>query len=163
MAAVFAYSIPYAFSLDLTLLSDARFQATRWIEQNIPAGASIEVYHRPDALPYLSQAYRVQPVDLGLESSLPASSEPDFIVVTERDYRLNDDQPEAQERAALLASQSPLSQLLQGKLGYDVAAEFKYMAHPWLFPDILYTINPRIVIFKQTSPMASTSGGGVSR
>lgn len=148
-AIAFAYAIPYAFSVDLTLLNDARFQATRWIENNVPPGASIEVYNRPDALPYLSDAYQVKPVDLRAEPSRVATTGADYIIVSERDYRSNANRPETERLAALLHIDSPLSRLIQGRLGYDVAAQFKYVLHAWFDPDILYTVNPRIIVLER--------------
>jgi hypothetical protein len=149
MLIAFAYALPYAFSVDLMLLNDARFQATRWIEANVLPGATIEVYNRPDALPYLSDAYRVQPVDLRQQPPRMAANGADYIVVSERDYRGNADRPEAQHLAALLNSDNPLRDLLEDRLGYSVAAQFKYALHPWFAPDVVYTVNPRIVILKR--------------
>ena len=149
---LFAYSLVYGFSLDLTLVNDPRAQASDWIQAHVPSGSVIEVYSASSRfLPHFSPAYRIEEVDFiedGNRQDLHARR-PDYIVVTEHEYRISADHDEAERLAQALHDNDYLRGLWNGHLGYELVASFKYKMHDWFYADIIYGQNPRILIFRQ--------------
>ena len=150
LALVFTYSMLYGLNADLTLMFDSRHTAGQWMEKNVPKGARIEVYSLPIFLPRYLQDYHVHQVEFGSDylSDLQLRR-PDYVVVTEQQYRGNADQVEADRFLLASRENQNLPALLSGELGYQLQAEFKFKLHDWFFPDMFYGQNPRILIFKR--------------
>lgn len=148
---LFIYSLVYGFSQDLTLINDPRAQAHDWIQAHVPPGSVIEVYSLSTFLPHFSSAYHIQKVDFAENGNAQdlRARHPDYIVVTEHEYRISADYDEGEALARELRDKSYLSGLWNGSLGYELAVSFKYKLHDWFFADIIYAQNPRNLVFQQ--------------
>lgn len=74
---------------------------------------------------------------------------PDYVIVTEPQYRKNADFDEAAALNQARQSDPILRGLFSGQAGYQLQAEFKYQLHPWLHADIVWGQNPRLLIFER--------------
>jgi hypothetical protein len=148
---VLVYSLASSVSLDLTLINDSRRLATVWVQEHVPPGASIEVYTSSRRLPYLSRDYKVRFYRGELGERLP-TVDADYLIVTERSYRQNSDTTERVAFERALQRDGALRKLLNGTAGYTLQAEFHYRVHDLLFTDVLFTLNPRVLIFKKDAP-----------
>ena len=147
-ALVFTYSLASSLSLDLTMINDSRQLATVWIQEHIPSGATIEVYTSSRSLPYLSRDYQVRSYLGQLDERLPVT-DADYLIITERSYRKNSDTTERVAFEKAFQKGGALKELWNGTTGYKLQAEFHYRVHDLLFTDIIYTLNPRILIFRK--------------
>jgi len=149
---VFGYSMLYGLSADLTLLNDSRHIAGLWLERNVAKGARIEVYSRPIFLPRFLYDYQVYQTEFnGDYFSDLKRRRPDYVIVTEQQYRTNADQSEAVRFLEARQENPNLQALLSEQLGYQLQFNFKFKLHDWFYPDMFYGQNPRILIFKRVS------------
>jgi 4-amino-4-deoxy-L-arabinose transferase-like glycosyltransferase len=150
---LFGYSALYALSANLTLIYDSRRLAADWLAAHAPAGSHIEVYSPRIFLPRYLEDYRVTAAEFAIEPTAYAAGlqrrRPDYLIVTEQQYRSNADVPEAEAYAAAARSNPNLRALLAGELNYRLAASFKYKLHEWWYTDAIYGQNPRLLIFRR--------------
>jgi hypothetical protein len=148
---LFGYSLAYAFTASLTFAFDSRKLAGEWMAANVPAGSHVEVYASRMFLPRYLLEYSVAAAEFGGDDYVTRLREraPDVVIVTERQYRTNADQPEAAQFALAAESDPALRALLSGEAGYHLAAEFKFKLHDWLYTDSFNGQNPRILIFRR--------------
>lgn len=148
LAALFAYSLAYAFSASLTFAFDSRQLAREWMETNVPLGMRVEVYSPRMFLPRYLEDYDVAAAEFGADYAQDLRRrQPDVVIVTEQQYRTNADQPEAARYAEAARTDANLRGLLTGEFDYQLAGEFKFKMHDWLYTDSVYGQNPRILIF----------------
>ncbi|HLF26868.1 MAG TPA: glycosyltransferase family 39 protein [Anaerolineae bacterium] len=154
---VFAYSLAYSFSQDLTLLNDPRLQAGEWLEANAPAGAVIEVYSTSTYLPHFSTMHRVEKRDFAKDGKAEAlqARRPDYIVVTEHEYRPSADHDESEALERALRDNPYLEGLCSGRFDYELLVSFKYKLHDVFYADMIYGQNPRIMIFRHKVDQAA--------
>jgi 4-amino-4-deoxy-L-arabinose transferase-like glycosyltransferase len=153
LAATYTYSAVYGFSVNLTLICDSRQQSADWLSVHAPVGSQIEVYSPRLFLPRYLEDYRVEAARFDLAHQEYSDGlrrrQPDFVIVTEQQYRPGADLPESMAYASAAQTNPILLALLSGKLGYRLEASFKYKLHDWLFADVIYGQNPRVLIFKR--------------
>lgn len=149
---VFGFSLVYGLSADLTILNDSRQVAGQWMEQHVPAGASVEVYDLYLWLPWYLDRYDVYRSEIEEDYAMQLSRrKPEYVVMTEHRYRHNADFDEAELYRRALQEDEALKGLYSGELGYRLAFEFKYKLHDWFYPDMVLGQNPRIMIFQRVS------------
>jgi asparagine N-glycosylation enzyme membrane subunit Stt3 len=153
LTVVFGYSFIYGLSADLTIMNDSRYLAGDWMRANISKDAQVEVNSPLMFLPWNLDAYQVsyEAVNDDYLAGLKRRN-PDVVILTEKLYRLNDDQLEADLFAKARHENVTLRTLLSGEAGYQLSAQFKYKFHDWFFPDMFYGQNPHIFIFEHVTP-----------
>ncbi|MGB3241777.1 MAG: hypothetical protein WBB66_02890, partial [Candidatus Omnitrophota bacterium] len=150
LALVIIYSFIYSFSVDLILLNDSRIMASKWIEKNIPKNSPIIAFSYSQYLPIFEKnrkAYRINAIHnkkVNFDRFLTQFKQRNFgyIVLSDRFYSQYINSKQYPKRSAFY------NNLLEGKLGYNIVAEFKYK--PPLHPKVDFA-NPKIVILKQAS------------
>jgi hypothetical protein len=145
---VFAFSLLSALGVGLTLIHDSRYVAGDWLKANAPAGARVEVYSPVIFLPWDLNRYAV--TRHAFAAATPeqlAERNPDFVIVTEDQYRNNADLPEALLLERASTTDPNLRALFSGQAGYRLRADFKFKLHVWFYPDMIWGQNPRLLIF----------------
>lgn len=148
---VFGYSFFYALSADLTIIYDSRKTAGDWINRSVTKGARIEVYSTRIFLPRYLEGYDVHQAEFQSDDYLRGLKKrsPDYLIVTEKEYRSNSDQVEEHRFQKASRKHQSLKVLLSGDAGYQLQAVFKFKLHDWFYPDHFFGQNPRILVFKR--------------
>jgi hypothetical protein len=135
---------------------DARRQATRWIERNVPPGATVDVIsnlpgYAPTmppgrtlrVVPTLSR--EMAPADRFAEAAAryPAEASPWLILTASYYERFLDHPDQRPERAAFFRA------LLEGRAGFEIAARFRQEG--WKRPPAEF-LDPEIVILRRWEP-----------
>ena len=132
---------------------DSRLAARRWIEENVPAGATVDlIANNPGYAPSLPPGRNLRvvptlsremaPSDRFVEAarSYPAEASP-WLVLTASYYERFLEHPDQRpERAAFFNG------LLEGRGGFEVAARFRQQG--WLRPPVEF-VDPEIVILRK--------------
>ena len=128
----FASQLLLSVHLTFTLVSDSRITMARWIRANVPSGSSIETQVQQRYLPHLGDAYRVYVVGNAFDAvtydSIPedltparlAERDPDYVLVLENLGVTGD--PARTINSGVIDF---YTRLLNGDLGYQVAARFE--------------------------------------
>jgi len=142
--ALLAYSFFYSASVDLLMVKDSRYQAEKWMRENIGTETLVGVMDSKEYLPRLD-GFRWAMIKFPLRDVEQES--PDYILVNVEYMRRHD--PKSPKYKFYL-------DLTQKKLKYRPAAGFKYES-PWVLirPGSVLTnlekINPEIRVYKKTS------------
>jgi len=142
--ALLAYSFFYSASVDLLMVKDSRYQAEKWMRENIGTETLVGVMDSKEYLPRLD-GFRWAMIKFPLRDVEQES--PDYILVNVEYMRRHD--PKSPKYKFYL-------DLTQKKLKYRPAASFKYES-PWVLirPGSVLTnlekINPEIRVYKKTS------------
>lgn len=163
-----AYGVVRGGETSWLLRTDSRYDAERWLVENVPPSATIEVYQRRTYLPRFSGPWRVRKIpfeELTTEKFLERS--PDFVVISSAGKRgivakfvdPEDTEKERPRRVARRGSSGEvvayeyldnklfLEALEKGCLGYEVVAEFR---RPFIFvPRAIPSLAPRIWIYRR--------------
>jgi hypothetical protein len=132
---------------------DSRFAAQRWIEEHVPAGATVDlIANNPGYAPAMppgrtlrvvpTLSREMAPADRFTEAAAryPAEASP-WLVLTASYYERFLEHPDQQpERAAFF------DDLLAGRDGFEVAARFRQQG--WLRPPVEF-VDPEIVILRK--------------
>jgi len=137
---VVAVGVARGASMDVRLLTDARYPAESWLAAHAPSGV-IGTDAEPSYLPRLAPTRPVVRLTLGPDGlHYPGSGPPDLIVLTSARYRQYFWPPPRPERRVLAA-------LLRGELCYERAAEFR---SPQLFgPPLVRAVSPHIIVLRR--------------
>jgi hypothetical protein len=139
---------------------DSRLAAERWMETNVPRGATVDVIanwegYAPRVPPGRTErvlrtlSREMAPVERFREAAdgYPAESS-SWLVLTGAFYQRFLDHPEQRPERALF-----FSDLLAGRRGFETAARFRQEG--WLRPAADEFLDPEIVILRKTSRAAS--------
>ena len=138
---------------------DSRLAAQRWIEEHVPAGATVDlIANNPGYAPALppgrtlrvvpTLSREMAPADRFTEAAgrYPAEASP-WLVLTASYYERFLEHPDQQpERAAFFVD------LLSGRDGFEVAARFRQ--HGWLRPPVEF-VDPEIVVLLRKGALAA--------
>jgi hypothetical protein len=138
---------------------DARLAAQRWIEEHVPAGATVDlIANNPGYAPSLppgrtlrvvpTLSREMAPADRFVDEAAryPAEASP-WLVLTASYYERFLEHPEQRpERAAFFRD------LLEGRSGFEVAARFRQQG--WLRPPVEF-VDPEIVILLKKGALAA--------
>jgi hypothetical protein len=132
---------------------DSRLVAQRWIEANVPAGATVDlIANNPGYAPSLPPGRNLRivptlsremaPADRFVEAAAryPAEASPWLILTASYYERFLEHPEQAPERAAFFRD------LLEGGGGFDVVARFRQQG--WLRPPVEF-VDPEIVILRK--------------
>jgi hypothetical protein len=140
-----AYSLVYAFSVNILMQNDSRYRAEAWMKKNIDPAATIAVADPKEYLPRLDGWPWIRlfpPTSQVLQRRAPAY----VVIVAEIGYKLGRKEPRARLYFDLDA----------GTTGYKPVFGYKFRS-PWVLLDFrgIYTnldkINPYIRIFKRVA------------
>ena len=150
VAAVFAYSVLYAATVDVLMTRDSRYAAERWLVEHAPHGHLVATAFPLTILPRMQN---LDSVDIGTVENLRRWNPEYFVLNADYARALRPDSAPARLAAGLA----------DGSLGYRVAARFRAPSPwPWLpgaHPDligprdetpvasILRDINPTIEVY----------------
>jgi len=113
VAAVVCLSLGYAAAIDAELLTDSRYAAERWFEQNVPRTATIGASSPPQYLPRLPErGYRTYSVEMTRDAF--DHPQPEYLLLSSYDYEDYD-----------VDQRTCMNDLVAGRLGYEVAATFR--------------------------------------
>ena len=146
---VVAVGVARGASMDVRLLTDARYPAESWLAAHAPSGV-IGTDAEPSYLPRLAPTRPVVRLTLGPDGlHYPGSEPPDLIVLTSARYRQYFWPPPRPERRVLAA-------LLRGELCYERAAEFR---SPQLFgPPLVRAVSPHIIVLRRRTEPCEAVG-----
>jgi len=132
---------------------DSRLVAQRWIEANVPAGATVDlIANNPGYAPSLPPGRELRivptlsremaPADRFVEASAryPAEASPWLILTASYYERFLEHPEQAPERAAFFRD------LLEGRSGFELAARFRQQG--WLRPPVEF-VDPEIVVLRR--------------
>jgi 4-amino-4-deoxy-L-arabinose transferase-like glycosyltransferase len=146
-AALFIYSVFYAFSLDIFMIKDARYTAEKWIRQNIPKNATIGLAVWRVYAPRMEGYHSIRPIPFSLRKFQALSPKPDFIIVNTKFIQRYRPNP---------AGGRFFKKFYTGKEAYRVVFR-RQTPLSWLplkhreVMQQINTINPEIVIYKKLS------------
>jgi len=160
----------YAFSADLMMVSDSRYEARKWVFSNIPEGSTIDHFYRSAKyVPYLNDSYNFRLFTIAGERGTDKneklfeefltnySKDPgDYIVLSSFEYGAYIPEEDTYLSRSMNLGYLPAypkrtkfyDDLLSGKFGYERMAEFKYRTIFAPHPDF---VNPTIIILKRSS------------
>ena len=144
VAAAFIYSLLYAFSLDVYMLKDSRYQAEKWIRQNVPKEATIGLAVWPVYAPRL-RGYQWLLLPLSFEEFKNRPAKPDFVLVNgEFKRRFSPDSREGR----FFANFDHGEERYQLAFRYKTPLSWLPLSHREVLAQI-NTINPEILIYKK--------------
>jgi hypothetical protein len=146
IAILLLYSLIYGASADWLFDKDPRYQAEDWINRHVPPQAIIETYGPIQYLPRFPEHVHVRLIPLeGYVEDAFRTRAPEYVLLTHAYYRrITEDQEDDFDQEELIEG------LWNGKLGYSLAGDFK--ASGVIAPDLIRSLNPRIVIFERGQP-----------
>src|SRR6059036_609302 len=146
---VVAAGVARGASMDVRLLTDARYHAENWLAGHAPSGV-IGTDADPSYLPRLAPTRPVVRLKLAPDGlHYPGSEPPDLIVLTSARYRQYFWPPPRPERRVLTA-------LLRGELCYERAADFR---SPQLFgPPLVRAVSPHIIVLRRRTEPCEAVG-----
>lgn len=148
VAVMFAYSVLYAFSLDVFMIRDSRYAAEKWMRHNIPREAVIGLAVWRVYAPRVEGYRWIQLKPISLRKFQALSSKPDFVIINTEFSR--------RSRPGKARGQF-FQEFYRGKKAYKVVFRFRTPLSwlPLRHREILQqinTINPEIVIYKKLPP-----------
>jgi hypothetical protein len=178
MVALAAYAAMAGADATRLLIQDTRYGAERWLQTNVPHGATIEVYQNPTYLPRFPTTAHISKVPLQERSIAQfLSRRPEFVVTSSagaggmtRKYATDWHAPDGEldprivkvgvgpsHRMKLLEYESSrifVEALEQDCLDYARVIQFE--AHPWIAVPVIPTLAPTIQIYRHMGPAATT-------
>ncbi len=115
------YSFLYGGSVNLLLRNDPRYQAEAWIKSHVPQKAVLEAYAPGQYLPRFPENVRVRRIPLqGYVEEKFRQRNPDYVLLTWAHHRRI-----LEDREDDFDQEEFLRDLMNGELGYHIAAEFE--------------------------------------
>lgn len=145
VAAIFSYSLLYAFSLNVLMIKDSRYAAEKWMRQNIPRDALVGLAVWKVYAPRVEGYRWVSLTHMSLEKFRALSQRPDFIIVN-TEFRRRFRPGTAEHRF--------FKGFSRGKESYEIVFRHR-SSFPWLpirpreVLKQINTINPEIVIYRK--------------
>ncbi len=110
---VFPLSLGYVTVVNLEMMTDSRYRAEAWFEENVSTDTSVGVFAKPQYLPRIAEmGYAGYGVEMTREAF--DRPQPDVLVLSSYNYIDFDEE-----------QQAVLSDLLAGKLGYEQVITFE--------------------------------------
>jgi hypothetical protein len=146
---VLLLSVAHAVAVDLEMISDSRYRAEAWFDENVERSASVGAFSKPQYLPRLvERGYATYAVEMTRESF--ERPQPEYLVLTSYNF---EDFDEAQTAC--------MKELLAGRLGYGLVVTFKgrYLGtgSSWLSlagwgAPVPGKISPTVVVLRRAAP-----------
>ncbi len=164
------YVFAYGWDVNRMLVNDPRYEAEAWLRTNVRPHEVVEVYQRPTYLPRAPEGIQLETVPFA-ERNVEAFGErrPAYVLLSSaglsgvtleyrRDWKGAGYDPQEWEPAQRSpagdvmnykrkANVELLEGLLDGSLGYRVAARFSF--HPWIERPLIRSLNPTITIYRR--------------
>lgn len=149
-------SLARGVELTLLLRNDSRYQAERWLEAHLPAGARGEIYQKTTYLPRIQPPLEVDEIPIR-ERSVAGLEErrPDFIVLSSASWDSishvwSPDWRTTQELLKPIPDAVRfLDALSSGELPYEVAARFRQESR--LLRPSITSLCPEIIIYRRAA------------
>jgi len=112
-AVIFVPTIMYAWSINAEMLTDSRYQAEAWFQENVPQSASVGAFSKQQYLPRLLEiGYQTYAVEMNRESF--ERPQPEYLILSSYNYEDFDD-----------TQRDCMDALVNGELGYSRIATFE--------------------------------------
>lgn len=158
----------YAYSADLMMERDSRYEAREWIVKNVPKGTTIDHFYRSAKfVPYLSDRYNFRLFTIvgerGSDSNeklftefLSNYTKGEYIILSSFEYGAYIPDEDKYFSGAMNLGYLPnypartqfYDDLLSGRFGYEKVKEFKYRTLFFPHPDF---VNPTIILLKKSA------------
>lgn len=156
-AFVSVYLFVFTFNININMFMDVRYKATKWMQNHIPAGSTVEHYEDYVYLPQFPSQIKEYRIKKNFDAI--ASRNPDYIIISSKWYKRFLSDTDVADRAGVKTPDRVtkfkeseqgafIRSLLAGEKNYQKKISFTHSV-PWPFSFAPITIPEKIVILEK--------------